>query len=187
MNLLCGQWSKTGTGGVLCALCHSPSSRYTTNDSYAPWSLQGLPARSGYRGFSHTWPNPRDCWGGSILGVKLCNSCSGSGRYDIETTCATLVKESRNVQTKYRSSGSNYPYAVLVILFYIINMHGLTRIGPIQSLLGYTEIVNLSSTLSSTEVIWLTWPWTHLKGIIDVTCCWMGSWCTCKRGIIMAK
>ena len=34
--------------------------------------------------------------GGSILGVKLCNSCSGSGRYyDVETSCATLVKESR--------------------------------------------------------------------------------------------
>ena len=79
--------------------------------------------------------------GGSILGVTFCNSCSGSGRYDIETTCATLVKESRNVQTKYRSSGSNYPYAVLVILFYIINMHGLTRIGPTQSLLGYPDIV----------------------------------------------
>ncbi len=91
--------------------------------------------------------------GGSILGVTFCNSWSGSGRYDIETTCATLVKESRNVQTKYRSSGSNYPYAVLVILFYIINMHGLTRIGPSQSLLGYTDIVNLSYTLSSTEVI----------------------------------
>ena len=140
-----------------------------------------------YRGFSHTWPNPRDCWGGSILGVKLCNSCSGSGRYDIETTCATLVKESRNVQTKYRSGGSTYPCTLLVILFYIINMHGLTRICPTQSLLGYTDIVNLSYTLSSTEVIWLTCPWTHLKGIIDVTCCWMGSWCTCKRGIIMAK
>ena len=79
--------------------------------------------------------------GGSILRVTFCNSWSGSGRYDIETTCATLVKESRNVQTKYRSSGSNYPYAVLVILFYIINMHGLTRIGPTPSLLGYPDIV----------------------------------------------
>ena len=47
--------------------------------------------------------------GGSILGVTFCNSCSGSGRYDIETTCATLVKESSNVQTQHRSSGSNYP------------------------------------------------------------------------------
>ena len=71
--------------------------------------------------------------GGSILGVKFCNRWSGSGRYDIETTCATLVKESRNVQTKYGSSGSNYPCAVLVILLYIINMHGLTRIGPTRT------------------------------------------------------
>ena len=79
--------------------------------------------------------------GGSISGVTFCNSWSGSGRYDIETTCATLVKGSRNVQTKYRSSACNYPYAVLVILFYIINMHSLTRIGPTQSLLGYPDIV----------------------------------------------
>ena len=77
--------------------------------------------------------------GGSILGVKLCSS--GSGRYDIETTCSTLVKECRNVQTKYRSSGRSYPCALLVIIFYTINMHGLTRIGPAQALLGYTDIV----------------------------------------------
>ena len=33
-----------------------------------------------YRGISHTWRKPRDCGGESILVVKLCSRCSGSGR-----------------------------------------------------------------------------------------------------------
>ena len=79
--------------------------------------------------------------GGTILGVKLCNSCSDSGRYDIETTCATLVKESRNVYKQIIVAAGVIIHVLLVILFYIINMHGFTRIGPTQALLGYTDIV----------------------------------------------
>ena len=84
------------------------------------------------------------------------------------------------------AAGVINPCTLLVILFYIINMHGLTRIGPTQSLLGYTDIVNLSSTLSSTEVYLINMAMNAFKRnhrcILQLDVFVM-----CKRWILMAK
>ena len=81
--------------------------------------------------------------GESILGVKLCNSCSGSGRHVIETIF-NRVQESRNViQTKYKSSQSIIHVKCDLPNHFIlhINRPKHARFDEnTQSLLGYTDI-----------------------------------------------